>query len=108
MGLGIRAQRIIAARAAARHAERQAKEKAIDEARARFEREFWDRERTAAELGISVHVLRRWQTAGKGPRPLKRGTTQQARAYWRAADVRGYLADPAGYEAANPLHGTDQ
>lgn len=76
--------------------ERQRREAEADAQRAEFKRKFWDREKTAAALGISVNALRRWITARKGPLPVKIGGQ---RTFWRAADVRAYRDNPAAFES---------
>lgn len=96
----IRTARYLAQRAAARLQERLT---ADADARATLDawhRDWLDRRRAAARLGITPRTLKAWQRAGKGPTPVKFGTQRQSRVAWRAADIDAYLADPIAHENA--------
>jgi predicted DNA-binding transcriptional regulator AlpA len=95
----IRAARYRAQRAAERLHERLT---ADADARATLDawhRDWLDRRRAAARLGIAERTLKAWQLAGKGPRPVKFGTHRQSRVAWRAADIDAYLTNPVAYES---------
>lgn len=100
MGLSIRARRWLKQQQAEKRERRAAEEADREAAARRFHAEFLDRERTAARLGISVHTLKRWGTAGTGPTPIKMGGTKQARTFWPLEEIEKFLANPAAYEAA--------
>lgn len=93
----IRAARYRAQRAAERLHERLT---ADADARATLDawhRDWLDRRRAAARLGIAERTLKAWQLAGKGPSPVKFGTCRQSRVAWRAADIDAFLADPTAF-----------
>ena len=80
-------------------AERRAAEMAeAQRVRETFHRDFLDRNRAAAALGLSIHGFKRAQLAGKGPSPTKMGTTPQSRTFWHRDEIARYLANPAAYE----------
>lgn len=106
MADSLRVQALMRERARQKYEQRQRKAAEADAKRAAFQREFWDRKKTAAELGISVAKLRRWITGGKGPLRVKAGDTMQARTFWRAADVRAYRDNPAAFEQAKQSAGS--
>lgn len=100
MGYSLRQAAFMKQRAAQRHAERLAREAEHAKAVAEFRAAYWDRHKVAGALGISLHTLKRWQMAGKGPQPLKMGDSPKSRTLWEAADVLRYLRSPAEYERA--------
>ena len=87
-------------RAREKHERRAAQLAAAEAEREAFHRDYLDRDRAAAALGISVNTLRRWITSKRGPTPCKAGDTMQSRTFWAAAEIAEYLRDPAAYERA--------
>lgn len=56
---------------------------------------------TAAKIiGVAPGTLRNWASASpaRGPRPIKTGTTQQARTLYAVADLEHWQRNPAAYE----------
>lgn len=107
MGLSIRAQRYAAMVAAKRLEERLQADDAAREELDRFRREYLDRDRAAAALGLKPRTLKAWQAAGRGPLPLKVGSCRQSRVYWPRVEIEAYLADPATYEATKAAGDAD-
>lgn len=100
MGNSLRARAVLKRWREEREAARRENLAAELAAEREFHAEFLDRDRAAAALGISVHTLKRWTMAGRGPTPTKFGDARQSRVRWRAEEITTYLADPAGYERA--------
>lgn len=65
-----------------------------------WHRDWLDRRRAAARLGIAERTLKAWQLARRGPAPVKFGTCRQSRVAWRSSDIVAFLADPAAFERA--------
>jgi len=99
MGLSIRSQRLMFERRRQRDAERRAAEQAAAAAAEAYRAAFYDRQRAADFLGISVHRLKRIMGAGLGPACVKRGEAKQARCLWPIEELRAFKADPSGYVA---------
>jgi hypothetical protein len=62
---------------------------ADDDARATLDawhRDWLDRRRAAARLGIAERTLKAWQLARRGPAPVKFGECRQSRVAWRSSD----------------------
>ena len=100
MAASIRVQRLTAKLAAERLERRLT---ADDDARATLDawhRDWLDRRRAAARLGIAERTLKAWQLARRGPAPVKFGTCRQSRVAWRSSDIDAFLADPAAFERA--------
>jgi hypothetical protein len=83
-----------------RQAARLEAERAAAEVEAEYHRQFLDRRRAAEFLGISIHKLKRLQTAGQAPVGIKRGDAKQARIVWPLEELVAYRADPIAYLAA--------
>ena len=66
-----------------------------------WHRDWLDRRRAAARLGIAERTLKAWQLAGRGPAPVKFGTCRQSRVAWRAADIDAFLAAGGGRHRKN-------
>jgi hypothetical protein len=99
MGLSIRSQRLMFEHRRRRDAERRAAEQAAAALAEAYRATFYDRQRAADFLGISVHRLKRLMGAGLGPVCVKRGEAKQARCLWPIDELRAYRADPEGYVA---------
>jgi hypothetical protein len=103
MGYSLRVQQVLKQRAAERHQRRAAEQAEADAQRADFHATYLDRTRASAALGLSLSGFKRQQMAGRGPRPTKMGSTQQARTFWHIDDVQAYLRDPQAYEAGRSV-----
>ncbi len=77
---------------ARRLAERQAAEQAAQAAAEAFDAEWYDRQRAAAFIGLSVHQFKRAVAAGTGPRPTKSGTAKQSPVRWHVDELRRWKA----------------
>ena len=62
-----------------------------------WHRDWLDRRRAAARLGIKPRTLKAWMMSGRGPMPVKFGTCRQSRVAWRSSDIDAYLADPSAF-----------
>lgn len=62
------------------------------------------RARAAEMISRSPATLRAWaaQNPQRGPRPVKTGTTKQARTLYPLEEIRDWLADPVAYESRRP------
>ena len=100
MGLRIRARRWAAEQARKRHEERQAVERERQAAAEAYHAEWYDRERAADFLSLSVHQFKRLMASGSGPSCVKNGETRQATVRWRLGELQAYRDDPAAYVAA--------
>lgn len=107
MGLSLRAQAVVREQVRRRLAERLAAAQAAHAAAEAYHAEFYDRQRAADFLGISVHRLKRLMAAGTGPACVKRGDTKQAVVRWPIGELRAWKADPAAYVAAKAQAGED-
>ena len=68
-----------------------------------FYRDFLDRRRAAAHLGVGLATLRRLMTAGTSPAFVKtRGDHKQSPVLFPRAELDAWLADRAGYLATRP------
>ncbi len=68
-----------------------------------FHRDFLDRQRAAAHLGVSLATLRRLMAAGTSPAFVKtRGDHKQSPVLFPRVECDAWLADRAGYLAARP------
>lgn len=100
MGLGIRARQVVAERARQRHAERLERERRKAAEAAAFHRDFLDRGRAAAHIGVSLPTLRRMMAAGTSPAYMKtRGDHRQSPVLFPVAELDAWLDDRAGYLA---------
>lgn len=97
MGYSIRSRVIIADRQRRRQEARLEAERAAAEAVAEYHRQFLDRHRAAEFLGVSVHRLKRMQTAGQAPVVVKLGDAKQARVLWPIGELVEFKADPVAY-----------
>ena len=89
----------LAARLAAERLERRLTAEA--DARATLDawhRDWLDRRRAAARLGIKPRTLKAWMMSGRGPMPVKFGTCRQSRVAWRSSDIEAYLANPLTFD----------
>jgi len=99
----IRARQVAAEQARARLAERLAREAAAAAEAAAFHRDFLDRRRAAAHLGVSLATLRRLMAAGTSPAFVKtRGDHKQSPVLFPRAECDAWLADRPGYLAVRP------
>jgi transposase len=103
MGLSIRARRWLREQQRQRLAERLEREAVAAAEAAAFHRDFLDRRRAAAHLGVSLATLRRMMTAGTSPAFVKtRGDHRQSPVLFPVAELDGWLADRRGYLATRP------
>jgi len=100
MGMSIRAAQALRKMQLERKERRASAGRRLEAARAEFHRNYLNRQRTAAALGISTHGLKRMMAAGRGPAPVKMGEARQSRTFWERAEIDRYLRNPAAYEAA--------
>jgi hypothetical protein len=100
MGYSLRERAFRKELARLEHENRLQAERAAQAAAEAYHAEFYDRQRAADFLGISVHKLKRLMAAGKGPSCLKLGDAKQATVRWPIGELRVYRADPAAYVAA--------
>jgi hypothetical protein len=56
------------------------------------------RDQAAALIGIAPGTLRNWNSAARGPRPLKTTAARQGRTLYRLGDVAAWQTDPTAYE----------
>ncbi len=105
MGLSLRARAWVREQQRLRIAERQAAEQAAQAAAEAYDREFYDRQRAADFLGISIHRFKRLVAAGKGPACVKAGNTKQAPVRWPIDELRAWKADPTAYVADRAAQG---
>ena len=94
----IRARQVVAEQARARLAERLEREAAARAALEEYTREYLERDRAAAHIGVSIHQLKRMMAAHVGPAYLKFGTTRQAVVRFPRAELDEWLADPTTYQ----------
>ena len=106
MGLSLRAREWLREQQRQRDAERLAAEQAAQAAAEAYHAEFYDRQRAADFLGISVHKLKRLMAEGRAPACVKNGETKQATVRWPIAELRAYKADPVAYVAARAGQGS--
>jgi|LauGreDrversion4_2_1035121.scaffolds.fasta_scaffold24176_6 hypothetical protein len=100
----IRTQRLMAKLAAERLERRLT---ADADARATLDawhRDWLDRRRAAARLGITPRTLKAWQLAGRGPAPVKFGPFRQSRVAWRASDIDAFLGNPGAFGTVYQRH----
>ncbi len=105
MGLSIRARRWAAEQARKRHEERQAAERERQAAAEAYHAEWYDRERAADFLSLSVHQFKRLMASGRGPSCVKNGETRQATVRWAIGELRAFRDDPEAYVAARAAQG---
>lgn len=105
MGISIRSRQWLLERQRERQAERLAAERDAQAAAEAYHAAFYDRQRAADFLGISIHRLKRLMTAGKGPACCKAGDTKQAHVRWHVDELRAYKADPVAYVVARAAQG---
>lgn len=105
MGLSIRARRYQDEQNRLKREARAAAEQAAQAAAEAYHAAFYDRQRAADFLAISVHKLKRLMAAGTGPSCIKRGDTKQAGVRWPIGELEAYKADPAAYVAARAKQG---
>ena len=96
--LSIRARQVADERARARLAERLEREAAARAALEEYTRDFLERDRAAAHIGVSVHQLKRMMAANVGPAYLKFGTSRQAVVRFPRVELDEFLADPTAYQ----------
>lgn len=102
MPVSLRAQAYLRREAERKRQHRAEQLQAVELERKNFHRDYLDRTRAAAALGVSVHALKRWQLSGRGPTPTKMGAARQARTFWHRQEIARYLADPVKYENSKP------
>ena len=57
-----------------------------------------DRPTAARMLAVSPATLRKWWTAGRGPRGVKLSPAKQARVLYPASEIEAFARDPLAYE----------
>ena len=107
MGYSLRVQALLKKQRLEKQEQRQRERAEAERLAEEFHRDYADRERTAALLGVSVHRLKRMMAAKIGPAPLKMGTAKQAKVLWETAEIRRYLENPAAYEAEKRMPSPD-
>lgn len=100
MGLSLRAAEIVRQNARRRLAERLERERREAAEAAAFRRDFLDRGRAAAHIGVSLATLRRMMTAGTSPAYVKTlGDHKQSPVLFPRVELDAWLADRDGYLA---------
>jgi hypothetical protein len=103
--MSIRSRRIAVEMAREKQAARLAAEQATQAAAEAYHATFYDRQRAADFLGLSVHQLKRLMAAGRGPAFVKSGDAKQAHVRWPVDELRAWKADPAAYVAERAAQG---
>lgn len=103
--MSIRSRRIAAELAREKQAARLAADEAAQAAAEAYHATYYDRQRAADFLGLSVHQLKRLMAAGSGPACVKSGNTKQAHVRWPVDELRAWKADPAAYVAERAARG---
>jgi hypothetical protein len=103
VGLSLRAAEIVRQNARRRLAERLERERRESAEAAAFHRDFLDRDRAAAHIGVSLATLRRMMTAGTSPAYVKTlGDHKQSPVLFPRDELDAWLADRDGYSALRP------
>jgi len=105
--MGIRAKDIARRHAAERFAARQEAWRRDAAEVAAFDRDYLTTDAVAVMLAVTTITLRRWRSAGRGPRYLKFGDARQSKCRYPADEVRRFMVDPAAYERTAGRPGTD-
>jgi len=103
MGLSLRSRAWLNEQIRIRLAERLEREQREAAESAAFHRDFLDRRRAAAHVGVSLATLRRMMTAGTSPAFVKTlGSHKQSPVLFPRVELDAWLADRPGYLASRP------